>query len=116
GTNFQHPLIPNATIVNPDPRALLYYNGFPMPNRTPDDVYGTSNFFVQKTRQYRRNSLNSRVDFHWGRHSIYGTGGFEQGSITTPRPFGADSPFYEPPTNSGTAEHDHDRDPYEAIG
>jgi len=116
GSNFQHPLIPNATIVNPDPRAALYYSSFPMPNRTPDDVYQSNNFFVQKTRQYRRNSLNSRVDLHWGRNSIYGTGGFEQGSIKTPRPFGANSPFYQPPSNGWSSELDRDLNPYGAIG
>ena len=120
GNNFQHPLIPNATIVNPDPRAMIYYTSFPMPNRVPtnagDLIYNQNNFFSQGTRQYRRNSLNSRVDFHSGRNSIYGTGGFEQGSIKTPRPFGANSPFYQPPTNGWSSELDRDLNPYGAVG
>jgi hypothetical protein len=116
GSNYQHAPIPNSIITNPDPRALLYYAGFPLPNRTPDDSFGTNNFFVQKTRQYRRNSLNSRIDYKMGKHSIYGTGGFEQGHIKTPRPFGDDSPFYQPPTNGWSSELDRDLNPYGAIG
>ena len=113
---YQRQPVPGNIIANPSVFALPYYQGYPDPNRTPDDAFGTNNYLAQKTRQYRRNSLNSRIDFHHGRHSIYGTGGFEQGSIKTPRPFGNDSPFYQPPSNGWSSELNRDKNPYGAIG
>ena len=68
------------------------YSFYPLPNRTPDDVYNTNNFEASIDQSIRRYSSNSRVDYRTGRHSIYGSGGISYAEIITPRPFGA-SPF-----------------------
>ena len=81
--------IPNARIPNPNPAALRMYSFYPLPNRTPDDVYNTNNFEASIDQTVRRYSSNSRVDYRTGRHSIYGSGGISYAEIVTPRPFGA---------------------------
>ena len=68
------------------------YSFYPLPNRTPDDVYNTNNFEASIDQTIRRYSSNSRVDYRTGRHSIYGSGGISYATIITPRPFGS-SPF-----------------------
>src|SRR5687768_6183856 len=54
---------PNAIIPNPDPYAVRMYSYYPLPNRTPDDVFNTNNFESTTTQTVRRHSLNNRVDF-----------------------------------------------------
>ena len=41
--------IPNAIITNPDPYGLHMFSFYPLPNRTPDDVYNTNNFEASTT-------------------------------------------------------------------
>jgi hypothetical protein len=113
---YQRMPVPNSKVSNPSSYALKHYNGFPEPNRAATDPFGSNNFFTQKTRQFRKNNLNARVDYRLGMHSIYGTGGFTEGSIKTPRPFGDDSPFFQPPSNAWSSELTEDRNPYGAIG
>ena len=55
--------IPNAIIPNPDPYAVRMYSYYPLPNRTPDDVFNTNNFEATTTQTVRRQSSNNRVDF-----------------------------------------------------
>ncbi len=57
----------------------------------------------------RRQTLNNRVDYRLGKHSIYGSGGFDFGDVTQPRPFG-NAPFNDAPTIT------NDRNPYGQIG
>jgi trimeric autotransporter adhesin len=89
---FRRAEIPNAIIPNPDPFAVRIFSYYPMPNRTPDDVYNTNNFESTTTTTVRRHSSNNRVDWKQGAHSIYGSGGISWAEIITPRPFGA-APF-----------------------
>ena len=112
---YQRAPVPNATVPNPNAYALKIYGSYPLPNRTPTDAYGANNFFTQKSQDYVRNSSNNRIDYRLGKHSIYGTGGLESGSIKTPRPYGADSPFYAFP-GDWSAENARDKNPYAAIG
>ena len=56
--------IPNAIITNPDPYALRMFSFYPLPNRTPDDVFNTNNFEATTTQTVRRHSSNNRVDFN----------------------------------------------------
>jgi hypothetical protein len=84
--------IPNARIPNPNPFALRMYSFYPLPNRTPDDVYNLNNYEATIEQTIRRYSSNSRVDLRAGRHSFYGSGGISYAEIVTPRPFG-ESPF-----------------------
>ncbi|MEP6717226.1 MAG: carboxypeptidase-like regulatory domain-containing protein, partial [Terriglobia bacterium] len=60
---YQRALIPNAIIPNPNPYALKMYSFYPLPNRTPDDVFNTNNFGATTVTQVRRHSLNNRVDY-----------------------------------------------------
>ena len=120
---YQRSLYPNAVIPNPSQQALTIMNAYPLPNRQAVDVYGDQNFFVTKVRQFKRSSSNSRLDFHPNeKHSIYVSGGVAIGSIITPSPYGANSPFYVPPTiisgssAATTPELVQDDNPYLAIG
>ena len=101
--------IPNATITNADPFALRMYSFYPMPNRTPDDVYNTNNFEATTLTTVRRHSSNNRVDFRHAKHSIYGSGGISWAEILTPRPFGT-APFNDAAGIRG------DKNPYFQMG
>ena len=85
---FRRVEIPNAIIPNPDPFALRMFSFYPLPNRTPDDVFNTNNFEATTLKTVRRHSSNNRVDFRTRNHSIYGSGGISYAEIVTPRPFG----------------------------
>ena len=80
--------IPNATIPNPDPFALRILGFYPLPNRTPDDVYNLNNYESTIHQTVRRYSSNNRVDLRLGNHSLYGSGGISYAEIMTPRPSG----------------------------
>jgi trimeric autotransporter adhesin len=101
--------IPDARIPNPNPAALRMYSFYPLPNRTPDDVYNTNNFEAQIDQTIRRYSSNSRVDYRAGRHSFYGSGGISYAEIITPRPFGT-APFNDAAGIRG------DNNPFVQIG
>ena len=110
GTNlYQRTLIPNAIIPNPNPYALLMYSYYPEPNRTPDDAFNTNNFQATTVTQVRRDSLNNRVDYRRGAHSIYGSGGLFYATILSPRPFGK-APFND---EAGITK---DKNPFGQIG
>ncbi len=111
---YQRAPIPNAVIPNPDPYALKLFSYYPLPNRTPDDVYNTNNYFNRVSRSFSRNSINSRLDYRLGKHSIYGTGGITRGDITTPNSWGPDNPFQS--RNEFIGSTLTDRNPYGAIG
>lgn len=106
---YQRAEIPNAIIPNPNPAAVLMYSYYPLPNRTPDDIYNTNNFTSTVVNTVRRHNLNNRVDFKWGKHSIYGSGGLDFGTILQPNPFGK-APFNDAPATT------KDRNYYAQIG
>jgi len=106
---YQRAAIPNATIPNPDPRALKMYGFYPTPNRTPDNPANTNNFSATVVTAVRRQSLNNRIDYRRGSHSIYGSGGISYANINTPRPFGK-APFND------AASLTSDKNPYGQIG
>jgi len=106
---FRRVEIPNAIIPNPDPYALRMFSFYPMPNRTPDDVYNTNNFESSTVISVRRHSSNNRLDFKLKSHSIYGSGGISYAEIVTPRPFGA-APFNDAPGIRS------DKNPYIQLG
>ena len=102
--------IPNAIIPNPNPFALRMFSFYPLPNRTPDDVFNTEQLRGDdRRRRCGRYSSNNRVDLRLGSHSIYGSGGISYAEIVTPRPFG-ESPF------NGAAGIRGDKNPYIQIG
>ncbi|HMG01715.1 MAG TPA: TonB-dependent receptor [Edaphobacter sp.] len=94
---YQRALIPGAKIPNPSPQALLMYSFYPLPNRAPQDVYNTNNYFSSTVNSVRKQTLNSRIDYKLGKHSIYSSGGYDFGTITQPRAFGT-APFNNAPT------------------
>jgi hypothetical protein len=106
---YQRAAFPGAIIPNPNPYAVHMYSFYPEPNRTPDDVYNTNNYASSVVNTVRRQTLNNRVDYRLGKHSIYGSGGFDFGDIVQPRPFGK-APFNDAPTTTS------DRNPYGQIG
>jgi hypothetical protein len=106
---YERAPIPDAIIPNPDPHALYMYSFYPDPNRTPDDAWNTNNYTSTNTQTVRRHSLNNRVDYRVGNHSIYGSGGISYAKILTPRPFGTKG------FNDMAAETS-DKNPYGQIG
>ncbi len=96
---YERAQIPNAIIPNPNPDALLMYSFYPLPNRTPDDVYNTNNFTSTVVNTVRRQTLGSRVDFKLGKHSLYSSGGYDIGKIQQPRAFGT-APFNNAPSTT----------------
>lgn len=110
GTNlYQRTAIPNAMIPNPNPYALKMLSYYPEPNRTPDDAFNTNNFQGSSVTAVRRDSLNNRIDYKRGNHSIYGSGGLSYATITTPRYFGK-APFNNDPALT------KDKNPYGQVG
>jgi len=110
GTNlYQRAAIPNAIIPNPNPYALLMDSYYPEPNRAPDDAFNTNNFQGTVVTAVRRHSLNNRLDYKRGAHSIYGSGGLSYATITTPVLFGK-APFNNAPSLT------KDKNPYGQIG
>jgi hypothetical protein len=109
---FQRNPYPNATVPNDSPAyaAALYMDSFyPKPNRTPDDVFNTNNYTSSIVQTVRRQSLNNRIDYRLGKHSIYGSAGFGYGQVLTPRAFGTS--FF-----NGAPALTSDRNPYAQIG
>jgi trimeric autotransporter adhesin len=106
---YQRAAYPNAIIPNPNPYTVHMYSFYPEPNRTPDDAYNANNFASKVVNTVRRQTLNNRVDYKAGKHSIYGSGGFDFGDVAQPRPFGT-APFNDAPTVT------NDRNPYGQIG
>src|SRR5260370_23876474 len=82
---------------------------YPKAKRTGDDVYNAKNYSSATIQTVRRQSLNNRLDYRWGKQSIYGSGGFGYGEVITPRPFGT-VPF------NGAPNLTSDRNPYAQIG
>jgi hypothetical protein len=106
---FQRAPYPNAIIPNPNPYAVYMYSFYPKPNRTPDDAYNLNNFTSSKVNTVRRHTLNNRIDFKHGMHSIYGSGGLDYGDIAQPRSFGTKG-FNDAPAVT------NDRNPYGQLG
>ncbi|PYX91594.1 MAG: hypothetical protein DMG67_09695, partial [Acidobacteria bacterium] len=89
-------------------------NAYPLPNRTPDDVFNKNNFFFRGNQQFNRDNINTRVDYHWGRHNLYTTYGFQKGNIVTPRTWGPNSPYYSQKEFVGNQQRDNNF--YVALG
>jgi trimeric autotransporter adhesin len=111
---YTHAPIPNAVIPRPDPYALKLFSYFPLPNRAPDSIFGNNNYLYVTGRTYRKDSMNSRLDYQWGKHSLYGTGGFSKGLIDTPNSWGPDNPFNSRVDFIG--RYVQDMNPYGALG
>jgi trimeric autotransporter adhesin len=115
---FQRDLIPNADLRNVpnlvDPNILRLFSYYPKPNRTPDDAIGTNNYYARRRQQFSRDSVNARVDYKLGAHSVYSAFGLNRGSITTPGAWGEDNPFYNQFQFIG--EQNADDNPYGQIG
>lgn len=101
-----------AARLNQQGLALL--KAYPLPNRTPDDVFNANNFFNRGLQQFGKNNINSRVDYTWRTHSFYGTGGIQKGNILTPRSWGGDNQYYS--RNEFVGNQQPDNNPYISIG
>jgi len=95
GNSFQRALLPsqlpNARL---NPFGMNILQSYPMPNRTPDNIFNQNNFFLRGNQEFSKNNINSRVDFRQGKHNFYGTYGFQKGNIITPRSWGQDNLYY----------------------
>jgi hypothetical protein len=99
-------------IPNPNSAGLALLSLYPMPNRTPLDVYNTSNFSAYNITTVRHSTNNNRIDWKYGRHSVYGTGGLDFGTILQPPTYGSSAVkgFNDAPTTT------QDRNYYAQIG
>lgn len=95
-------------------QGLAFLKAFPLPNRTPEDIYNRNNFFYRGRQEFSKNNINSRVDYSWGKHNIYGTGGIQLGNILTPRSWGPDNQYYS--RNEFVGNQQPDKNPYISIG
>ncbi len=101
-----------ANRLNAQGLALL--KAYPLPNRTPNDIFNNNNFFYRGLQQFSKNNVNSRVDWNWRNHNFYGTGGIQLGNILTPRSWGEDNQFYS--RNEFVGNRQPDKNPYISIG
>lgn len=76
-------------IPNPSPYGLKILSYYPMPNHAPIDPENHQNYQTTVINTVRLYTNNNRIDYKRGRHSIYGTGGFDWGTINNPVYFGA---------------------------
>jgi trimeric autotransporter adhesin len=95
-------------------QGLAFLKAYPLPNRAPEDVFNRNNFFYRGLQQFGKNNINSRVDWNWGKHNFYGTGGIQLGNILTPRSWGPDNQFYG--RNEFVGNRQPDKNPYISIG
>ncbi len=114
-TLYQRVPIPNANLSNyPGSQygQTWFSNAitaYPAPNRTPDDVYNTNNFYTRVIQTIRRHNSNNRADYRLGRNSIYFSGGIDKAMNITPRIYGKD------PINTAPAVVSDDN-PYGQLG
>jgi hypothetical protein len=113
---YTHEPIPNSLIPpsQADPFALKLMSFFPLPNHAPDNVFGSNNFLNSTTRTFKKHSVNSRLDYQWGKHSLYGTGGLTKGLIDSPNSWGPDNPFHS--RNEFIGRNVQDFNPFGALG
>jgi outer membrane receptor protein involved in Fe transport len=97
-----------------DKFGLAILNSYPLPNRTPDDIFNRNNFFLRGNQEFTKNNINSRLDYRWRNHSFYGTYGFQKGNILTPRSWGEDNPYYS--RKEFVGNHQPDDNYYVALG
>jgi hypothetical protein len=93
---------------------LAIANAYPLPNRTPDDIFNNRNFFFQGVQKITKNNLNSRVDYQRGKHSFYATYGFQKALLLTPRSWGGDNQYYS--RLEAVGNNQPDNNPYFAFG
>src|SRR5215475_8917491 len=58
-------------------QGLAFLKAYPLPNRAPDDIFNRNNFFFRGLQQFSKNNINSRVDYVWGKHNLYASGGIQ---------------------------------------
>ena len=95
-------------------QGLAFLKAYPLPNRTPEDIFNRNNFFYRGRQEFSKNNINSRVDYAIGKHNIYGTGGIQLGNILTPRSWGPDNQYYS--RNEFVGNQQPDKNPYISIG
>jgi trimeric autotransporter adhesin len=106
---YQRLPYPGDVIPNPNPYALKMLSYYPLPNRTPIDFTGASNYMSNTVETVRRHNTTNRLDYHLGKQSFYFSGGLEYAQILNPVAFGT-SPF------NGSPATTRDKNPYGQIG
>ncbi len=113
---YRRAAVPNAVIPNPDPYIEKMMSYYPLPNRRPQDVYNTNNFYLRGNQDFSRNTVNSRLDYQVGRHSLYWTGGLSQGIVNASPTWGPNNPFQTNLPLGGIGLTVSDNNPYGSIG
>jgi hypothetical protein len=74
---------PGDIVDTPDPAGLVVMSMWPNPNHTPDNAFQDNNFKWSGGTTTIRDNFSARLDFHFiPNHSIYVTGGFQNGTQT----------------------------------
>ncbi|HEV2663354.1 MAG TPA: TonB-dependent receptor, partial [Blastocatellia bacterium] len=77
-------------------------------------IFNRNNFFFRGLQQFSKNNINSRVDYVWGKHNLYASGGIQLGNILTPRSWGPDNQYYG--RNEFVGNQQPDKNPYISVG
>lgn len=108
---YQRAQYPNAVITNPNPYAVHIFSLYPLPNRTPIDVYGDDNFSSTSPETFRKVDNNTRLDYYRGNQSFYLSAGIGYGNILNQSPWGPNSLYFP-----GGVRQTRDFNPYVQVG
>jgi len=101
-------------IPNPSAVGLTLLSLYPKANTTPNNAPFTgSNYKYTTVTTYRKYTTDDRLDWKHGRHSIYGTGGYDWGTELIPPTFGTGGTV--PGFNSAPGQTT-DRNVYAQVG
>ena len=105
---------PGGTL--PDAAGLTIMKAYPepnVPNAALNNIpFTSSNLQFNTLTTYRKYTSNDRIDWKRGKHSVYGTGGVEWGTILAPAQFGSlgTAGLNDAPNTTS------DRNPYAQVG
>ncbi len=115
-TVFIRQIYPGGVITNPDPYGLKILQAYPLPNHPPTDLFQTNNYFFNGNVPTLRNNLATRLDYRLGNtHSLYLSGGLQNGSVAATNAWG-DNKFGFYNNANGQSTPKSDDNPYMAVG
>ena len=106
---FRRAEFPNAIIPNPDPYALRMFGFYPMPNRTPEDVFNRTTSRRRRRRRCGGTARTTASTSSSGTTRSTAAAASRTPRSFTPRPFGA-APFND------AAGIRSDKNPYIQLG
>lgn len=97
--------------------AVSIMKNYPLPNRTPDDAFGTNNWIGTGTQTFRKANINARVDYRLRSNDyLYVSGGYTNGTIKNPLIWNNGTLYNPADASSNDIRLISDRNPYINIG